>query len=477
MRRRLIRSTLSVVFAVVVVFGVPLGWLSANYLENREQEELDRVAEQIARAVSVREGAAEDSTVPANLLRDVSTRERSGVVQLPNGALSQPVGAEDLGANPFDAQAVGSNGEVITIQQSREATDSVIRQLWLAIGGVALLALAFAFVLAWFESRRLSRPLTDLANTAARLGSGDPRPLRRRYGIRELDQVSGVLDDSVTRVAEMLASERRFATDASHQLRTPLTALSMRLEEILVTDDAETINEEATAAIAQVERLADVVDRLLAEARQSRTAHAVSLHVDVIVRQQVTEWNPAFAREGRRLTIEGKRSVIGLASPGGLSQVLATLLENSLAHGAGTTSVRIRTTATKVVIEVSDQGPGVPSELSGRIFERSVSGDAGTGLGLAVARDLAEADGGRLDLIQAQPPIFAVFLTRPLAPDLEEPDHRSDLAEMLQRSSRRERSGRSRLTRAGRAARAARGASRGRRVPPIPWDRGVPPGP
>ena len=474
MRKRLIRSTLAVVLAVVVVFGLPLGWLSANYLENQDREDLERVAEDIARAVSARDGAAEDSTVPSNLLRAVNTRERSGVVQLPNGALSAPVGAEDLGSNPLDAQAVGSNGEVVTVFQSRQATDSVIRRLWLAIGGVALLALAVAFVLAWFQSRRLARPLTDLANTAALLGSGDPRPMRRRYGIRELDQVSGVLDDSVARVADMLASERRFATDASHQLRTPLTALSMRLEEILVADDLGTIKEEATAAITQVERLADVVDRLLAEARQSRTAHAVSLHVDVIVRQQVTEWTPAFARAGRSLNIEGKRSVIGLASPGGLSQVLATLLENSLVHGAGTTFVRIRSTATKVVIEVGDQGPGVPLELSGRIFERSVSGDAGTGLGLAVARDLAEADGGRLELVQAQPPIFAVWLTRPLAPDLEEPDRRTDLAEILQRSSRRERSGRGRLGRAGRAARAAR---RGQPVPPIPWDRAVPPGP
>jgi signal transduction histidine kinase len=473
-RKRLIRSTLAVVAAVVLVFGVPLGWFSVNYLQNDAQQDLDRVAERIARAVSAREDAAEDGRVPENLLREANTRERSGVVQLPNGALTSPVGAEDLGPNPLSAQAVGTNGEVVTVRQSREAINVDIWRYVAIIGGAALLALGVAFVLAWFQSRRLAAPLTDLAMTAAQLGSGDPRPMRRRYGIRELDQVSGVLDDSVTRVAEMLASERRFATDASHQLRTPLTALSMRLEEILVTDDPQTIKEEAAAAITQVERLADVVDRLLAEARQSRTAHAVSLHVDVIVRQQVTEWTPAFARDGRQLTIEGKRSVIGLASPGGLAQVLATLLENSLVHGAGTTFVRIRSTATKVVIEVGDQGPGVPLELSGRIFERSVSGDAGTGLGLAVARDLAEADGGRLELVQAQPPIFALWLTRPLAPDLEEPDRRSDLAEILQRSSRRERSGRGRLGRAGRAARAAR---RGQRVPPIPWDRAVPPGP
>ena len=470
MRKRLIRSTLGVVAAVVVIFGVPLGWFSANFLENRQQEEIERLADDLAVKVANRPGAEEDSAVDRTLLNEADRRDRNAVVKLPNGALTKPVGAENVGSDPFMAEAVGANGEVVIVSQSRESTNSDIRRLWLVIGVASLFAVVVAFVLAWFQSRRLARPLTDLAKTAAQLGSGDPRPMHRRYGIRELDQVSGVLDDSVTRVAEMLASERRFATDASHQLRTPLTALSMRLEEILVTDDLETIKEEATAAITQVERLADVVDRLLAEARQSRTAHAVSLHVDGIVRQQVTEWTPAFARAGRQLKIEGKRTVIGLASPGGLSQVLATLLENSLAHGDGTTFVRIRTTATKVVIEVGDQGPGVPPELSGRIFERSVSGDAGTGLGLAVARDLAEADGGRLELMQAQPPVFAVWLTRPLAPDLEEPGLPHDLADLLQASTRRER-GRGRLGRAGRAAR------RGRRVPPIPWDRAVPPGP
>ena len=233
--------------------------------------------------------------------------------------------------------------------------------------------IAIAFGLALVQSRRLARPLVDLATTAARIGSGDPRPMYRRYGIRELDQVGGVLDDSVARVAEMLASERRFATDASHQLRTPLTALSMRLEEILVADDPETIKEEATVAIAQVERLAEVVDRLLAEARQSRTAHAV--------RCMSTSSPGSRSRSGRSLRAGGagarpRGQAIGdrPRQPGGLSQVLATLLENSLVHGGGTTSVLIRTTATKVVIEVADQGPGVPPRAgrSGSSSDRSV---------------------------------------------------------------------------------------------------------
>ena len=98
-------------------------------------------------------------------------------------------------------------------------------------------------------------------------------------------------------------------------------------------------------------------------------------------------------------------------APVALSQVLSTLLENSLAHGRGTVDVEARRSGPSVVVEVSDQGDGVPAAIAPHIFERSVSTAQSTGLGLALARDLAEANGGRLELIQRQPAIFALFLS------------------------------------------------------------------
>ncbi|NEE17746.1 two-component sensor histidine kinase, partial [Streptomyces sp. SID7499] len=97
-----------------------------------------------------------------------------------------------------------------------------------------------------------------------------------RYGVPELDRVADVLDSSAERIARMLTAERRLAADASHQLRTPLTALSMRIEEISVTDDPDTVKEEANIALTQVERLTDVVERLLTNSRDPRTGSAVS---------------------------------------------------------------------------------------------------------------------------------------------------------------------------------------------------------
>jgi len=129
------------------------------------------------------------------------------------------------------------------------------------------------------------------------------------------------------------------------------------------------------------------------------------------VLQQVVEWEPAFGKVNRRIVATGTRGLVALATHNGLSQVLATLLENSLTHGGGKVTVSTRSTGISLVVEVTDEGPGVPAELGARIFERSVSGRRSTGLGLAVARELAESEGGRLELVQQKPPVFALFLS------------------------------------------------------------------
>jgi signal transduction histidine kinase len=110
-----------------------------------------------------------------------------------------------------------------------------------------------------------------------------------------------------------------------------------------------------------------------------------------------------------------------VGTPGAVAQVLAALIENSLMHGGGTVALRTRVTGNQAVIEVTDEGPGVPADLGARIFERAISGRNSTGIGLAVARDLAEADGGRLEMLQAQPPVFGLFLSR-TAPEKKLPE-------------------------------------------------------
>ena len=276
--------------------------------------------------------------------------------------------------------------------------------------GLGVLALVAGVVVATRQAQRLSRPMTLLAQRAERLGAGESRIQPLHSGIAELDQVSEVLSRSAQTLTTSLASERDFAADASHQLRTPLTALLMRLEEIAATDDLEVVQEEANIAIAQVERLTRVVDDLMARTRRGSDSGKASVSLDSVIAALQREWQPAFEQARRSVRVHGERGLVVKATPVALSQVLSTLLENSLAHGRGTVDVHARRSGPSVVVEVSDQGEGVPSTIAPHIFERSVT-TSGTGLGLALARDLAESNGGRLELIQAQPAIFALFLS------------------------------------------------------------------
>ncbi len=284
-----------------------------------------------------------------------------------------------------------------------------------ATAGLGVRARAAAGGAAAFQARRLARPLEDLARAADRIGSGDARPVGRRYGIGELDRVAEGLDNSAQRVTDFISAEQDFAVDASHQLRTPLTGLSMRLEELVAAaDDPQVVREEGAAALAQADRLAQVIGQLLGRARRSSSGAPRLSGIDDIVAQQVTEWEPAFRGKNRKLEVAGDKGLRAYVSTGGVSQVVATLLDNALAHGGGTVTIRTSQTPRSVVIEIRDEGRGVPPDLVPRIFERSVSGAGGTGLGLALAKSVAASDGGQLVLVKPRPAAFAVIYPKPV---------------------------------------------------------------
>ncbi|MGW3632896.1 ATP-binding protein [Streptomyces sp. NPDC005122] len=408
MRRRLIQSTLAVVLVVIAVFGVSLVIVETRTISNSAQERVDSEALRLASIVDSR--ILGEEHINAEILRNQVAEDRYAVIRVP-GQPPIEVGIQPSG-DVIHSTAKGEEGETVVVQEPRSAVTREVGRTLLIIAAVALLAIIAAVLLAVRQANRLASPLTDLAETAERLGSGDPRPRHKRYSVPELDRVADVLDSSAERIARMLTAERRLAADASHQLRTPLTALSMRLEEITLTDDPDIVKEEATIALTQVERLTDVVERLLTNARDPRTGSAVSFDLDEVIKQQLEEWRPAYRSAGRAIVTSGKRHLRAVGTPGAVAQVLAALIENSLMHGGGTVALRTRVTGNQAVVEVTDEGPGVPTDLGARIFERTISGRNSTGIGLAVARDLAEADGGRLEMLQAQPPVFGLFLSR-----------------------------------------------------------------
>lgn len=259
------------------------------------------------------------------------------------------------------------------------------------------------------QSRRIADPLARLAEQAERLGAGDTRFVPPPSGVAEIDAVSDELTRSGRKLLRTLSSEREFAADASHQLRTPLTALLMRLEEITMLDDLDAVREEATIAIEQVERLNDTVATLLLRTRHT-TDSPTAVRVDRVIAELQRSWQPAYETAARSIQVTGERGVSVVATDAALSQILGTLIENSLAHGGGICRVDVRHSGISVVIEVSDDGPGVRPDIAPFVFDRGQSSKS-SGLGLGLARDLAEGYGGRLELVRVHPVLFALFLS------------------------------------------------------------------
>src|SRR5579863_4151535 len=419
MRRRLLFSTLAVAVTAVLLFGVPLGFVLRQLQVTTAQDQVQRDAFTVGKILQnrIRSGMTAgilDAEDAAHSLPDrYVSISQNGVQIFQTGALP-PRGGEITG------RTVTSNFRV-TVEASKSIEDADGKLALVAT--LAGLAVAVAVALAMFQARRLTRPLQELASAADRLGSGEAGPLGRKYGIPELDRVAEGLDGSAQRIGELLAAERQFAGDASHQLRTPLTALSMRLEEMLAAaDEPDVVREEGAAALLQAERLTEVVSQLLGRTHRSAGRRPSRVSVDDTVAQQVVEWEPAFRRRNRKLEVTGEKNLTAYVTPGTLSQLIATLLDNALAHGAGTVGIRTSLTARSVVIEVRDSGRGVPADLVPQIFERNVSSKpGGTGLGLALARSIAAAEGGQVVLVRPRPAVFAIFLPRTLPVTEEEP--------------------------------------------------------
>ncbi len=411
MQRRVLQATLVSVLLVVLLLGIPLGtaWLTLvqNNLSNSGRTLLQTVV------------TATDSRLNSGQLPDQAMLQQF-VDQTPdlnvhislehNGQIIQA--GESPGQDPVVVSAAGSNRQVVTVSIPQSDVRYHTGGAVVLIILTALSAIAIAVSVALWQAQRIAAPLTTLTKRAEELGSGRTRTQWQPSGIAEIDTVAVELTKSGIALTERLEAESALASDASHQLRTPLTALSMRLDEILAMSSEESVREEARVSLEQVDRLTQVVHDLINAPRSSQRRTPGVVELRQVLVQQGEEWKHAFRNAERELRIQVPRSAPVWASNGPLTQVVATLIENSLMHGGGTTSLKVRRNEHSTVIEVADEGPGVDPELGNAIFERSVQGSqsTGTGVGLALARTLVEDDGGRLELLQEQPACFGIFL-------------------------------------------------------------------
>ncbi|RSN36163.1 histidine kinase [Amycolatopsis sp. WAC 01416] len=417
MRRRILLAILLAVAVTAAVLGIPLGITAWQLVENLNRENLASSARGIAATLD--NEIAVGQPINLDLVR-VAVPQGGLLTVRAQGQIEKRYGS-DPGSDVVSERApIALHGEVeLAVPAGPMRTRQT--QVTLLVLLLVVLSVGTGTVVATVTARRLAKPLRHVADRAVKLGGGDFRPDPKRYGVGELDMVAEALDASGSALAQLVQRERQLVGDVSHQLRSRLTALQLRLEPLTVYPDQDVVDE-AKAAQEQADRLAEALDELLAAARAAREVVAEPVSLQEVLPEVSEEWRQLLRAEGRHLRIRVTDGLRARATPGRLREVVGVLLDNALRHGAGTVTLAARRGDTEgtVVIEVADTGSGVPDELAPHIFERGFSGGGSTGVGLALARALIEADGGRLELSSKQPAVFSLFLKVPRPGDVAE---------------------------------------------------------
>lgn len=420
MRKRIVGLTVFAAALAICLFGIPLAAVAAHYYLTDERSELERIADTSALAVSADlNKAANVGAVPheAGVQVTVYTYGTArvggaGPVPAPDLVRRALAGAVASGnvANRVAVAVPVSDGDTVTgailVTASRGQVYWRIAKSWLAMAGLALFAVVVAWSIARRQARRLAEPLEQIGRAAERLGAGDFSARCDPAGIAELDSVSDSLNRTASRLGSLVERERAFSTDASHQLRTPLTGLRLGLEAALDSPDTDR-RAAMMEALAATDRLESTVSDLLALARGGPHTSG-PLDVDELFRQAQQRWNGPLAADGRPLRVAATRPLPQTTmSFEAATQILEVLLDNAYRHGRGVVTVTARDADDAVAVDVADEGPaftGDPRELFRRTSRE------GNGIGLALARRLAEAEGGRLILAATHPVRFTLLV-------------------------------------------------------------------
>ncbi len=425
MRTRIVGLAVLAAVLAIGLFGVPLAAGALKYALNDERIKLLRVADGAAAAVT------------ADVLRGNTPTELHEPQDGTHLAVYVDRGHRILGIGPEGgdeavyhalhdgeinnrnyhgdlvvAVPVTHDSDVIGAVRAASSRAAIYRQValvWLGMLGLAGLAIGTVWLVARRQARRLARPLEELSDAARRLGQGDFSVRTTAVDIPEIDSVGSALNSTAGRLDDMLARERSFSADASHQLRTPLTGLRLRLEAAL-DHPGQDLRHAITDGIAAADRLEQTIEELLALARDTRSSNATPLDLPGLLAEIEAGWHDRLAAQDRVLRVAvDPQAPVSLASTAAVRQVLTVLLDNAATHGTGTVSVAVRNAADVLAIDVSDEGAGITTAEPELFTRRSRLAD-GHGIGLALARSLAEAEGGRLRLTRPAPPTFTLLV-------------------------------------------------------------------
>ncbi len=440
MRRRIVLSYVAVAALILLALEVPLGIVYARHERDIAYADLNRDAAALASLVEegVERRADINLVAVADNYRseghaDVEIVGRDGAVLVPPRADGDDLSNPAVGAH-ISTVLSGGLGGVHTLPGSDEAfavvpvgpadhpagavaltapdarVDSRVHAAWLALAALAGVTLAAVAGLGLLIARSVTGPLTHLERAAERLGEGE---LRARApadeGPEEVRALSRAFNEMAGRLEDLVSAQRSFVADASHQLRSPLTALRLRLENMTAALPSAEGASEFDAVLAEVERLSRLVDGLLVLARsEGQRPERRAVDVSAVVADRCAAWSALAEEAGITLESDPGKGLVALMVPGHLEQIIDNLLANATEATPAGRSVRVSAAraGSSVEVHVVDEGRGMGEEERQHAFDRFWRGSgsrpgSGSGLGLAIVRQLARTSGADVELRRA----------------------------------------------------------------------------
>ena len=338
--------------------------------------------------------------VPYRLDRDRELVDRWTSIREPDrGRVDTPAGAVEYVAIPLrlESETRGVFVAAIFVEGAKAEADSAVR----AAAAVGLVLLVLGSLFAWRIADRVARPVTALTKTARSISEtefGERIPVRGRD---EVAQLAATFNDMLDRLEHAFASQRRFADDASHELKTPLTIVRGHVE--LLDSDPE--ERQATLALItdELDRMGRIVQDLLLLANHGRPDFLTVGAVEVGALSEEL-YAKAKALAPRQWALEERATGVIVADRQRLTQAIVQLAQNAVQYGGvdGPIALGSRITGDEARFWVRDHGPGIPVHEHDAIFERFRRGSStrrmGAGLGLAIVKAIAEAHHGRVEL-------------------------------------------------------------------------------
>jgi signal transduction histidine kinase len=408
MRERLVLVFVVLSIAIIACYGVPRAYMVVQQTHQEQERKIERSVDLLAALLPER--AHTDGVTDEYLEGLLQEAERIEYLDI----TGEPIAAagEELTGHRNDIvmdRHLDDGTQVVLARSGTLIQDRVVEAVMPVV--VLGLVLTVASGIAGFAlARRLSRPFQDLAKAARQLGTGRFDLSAQEYTLPEAQEIGSALYNSSRQLEGLLERERQFAANSSHQLRTPITALRLELEDLTSWPETPpTVARQITHALGELDRLTAAVAELLDLARGKQLVHAKDTNLTHLLREAAKRWERHAATAGRALEVHGPPVLPARLHPGAVGQILDVLIENALTHGAGAICLEAAESGTHLKISVQDEGPR-PTQKD--IFQRRITHGDGEGLGLAVAAELAQAAGGQLRLDPTRTTTFSLALPK-----------------------------------------------------------------